>query len=609
MLVLKAPRARWRKHWRSKIFRFESMWLKDERCEEVVSEAWERGKNMGTQNLFTQCMDECRRSLSSWNKNTFGHVGQKISTLQEKLQSLEGRRVGLVDMEEIEETRLELNRMMAVEEDMWHQRSRNCWLKSGDCNTSFFHAKASNRHQRNTILRIRDSEDNWQDDEGEISRIFVEYFENLFTSSQPVVSAELLGALYTKVTDGMNARLLREFQASEVEKALKQMHPMKAPGPDGMAPLFYQHFWPTVNSIVIQTVLDFLNHGAAPPKFHETHIVLIPKTKNPERVTNYRPISLCNVAYKLASKVVANRLKLVLQDIICENQSAFVSERLITDNVLVAHEIMNHINRKKKGKCGEMALKLDMSKAYDRVEWDCLKQIMAKLGFHEDWIRLVMRCVSSVTYAVRINGHACGQIIPTRGLRQGDPLSPYLFLICAEGLSALLHKAVQNKDLRGVAASTRGPRISHLFFANDSLIFGRATVKECTEIQRVLQVYEESSGQQLNRNKTSLFFSHNIANGVRETIKAMFGAQVIKPHESYLGLPSLVGRLQAVRVCDLIDETRKEWKEDLIRQCFLPQDVEAILSIPLSAHGGRDRMIWAATKNGKFTVQSAYKLA
>ena len=117
----------------------------------------------------------------------------------------------------------------------------------------------------------------------------------------------------------MNARLLQEFQASEVEKALKQMHPMKASEPDGMPPLFYQHFWPTVNSIVTRTVLDFLNHGAAPPNFHETHIVLIPKTKNPERVTDYRAFSLCNVAYKLASKVVANRLKLVLQDVICEN--------------------------------------------------------------------------------------------------------------------------------------------------------------------------------------------------------------------------------------------------------------------------------------------------
>ena len=127
---------------------------------------------------------------------------------------------------------------------------------------------------------------------------------------------------------------------------------------------------------------------------------------------------------------------------------------------------------------------------------------MLKLGFHENWVRIVMKCVSPVTYAVRIppgeiNSHVnCGKErhISTRGLRQEDPLSPYLFILCAEGLSALLHKAVQNKSLKGVVASARGPKISHLFFADDSLIFGKAIVQECLEIQRVLQVYEASSG-------------------------------------------------------------------------------------------------------------------
>ena len=171
------------------------------------------------------------------------------------------------------------------------------------------------------------------------------------------------------------------------------------------------------------------------------------------------------------------RMKSILQEIIGENQSVFVAERLITDNVLVAHEMMNHISKKRKGKCGEMAVKLDMSKAYNRVEWDCLQLIMQKLGFHERWISIVMCCVSSVKCAVRINGQPCGRILPTRGLRQGDPLSPYLFLFCAEGLSALLHQASQRKAIKGVAASTRGPRVSHLFFADNSLVFWKSNTE------------------------------------------------------------------------------------------------------------------------------------
>ena len=179
-------------------------------------------------------------------------------------------------------------------------------------------------------------------------------------------------------------------------------------------------------------------------------------------------------------------MKYVLQEIVCENQSAFVAKRLIIDNVLVTHEMMSRISRKKKGRCGEMALKLNMSKAYDRVEWVYLQQIMKRLGFHDEWISIVMKCVTSVTYAVRINGQPCGKIQPTRRLRQGDPLSPYLFLICAEGLSTLLHNAVQQKKLKGVAASVKGPKVSYLFLADDSIIFGHAIKEDAAEIQRLL---------------------------------------------------------------------------------------------------------------------------
>ena len=125
----------------------------------------------------------------------------------------------------------------------------------------------------------------------------------------------------------------------------------------------------------------------------------------------------------------------------------------LTNKVLVAHEMMNHISKKRNSKCGEMAIKLDMSKAYDRVEWEYLKQIMMKLKFHMKWISRVMRCVSSVKYAVRINGQPYDLNQPTQGLRQGDPLSPYLFLICTEGLSALLHQLVHRKAIKGVTAS------------------------------------------------------------------------------------------------------------------------------------------------------------
>ena len=257
------------------------------------------------------------------------------------------------------------------------------------------------------------------------------------------------------------------------------MYPLKALRLDGMPPLFYQHFWPTMGNVVTNTVLDFLNFGVILPNFNETQIVLIPKVNKPQRVTEFRPISLCNVVYKMAAKILANRLKKILPAIISDTQSAFVNGRLIIKNILVAFETMHHINKRKKGKKGEMALKLDMSKYYNRVELVCLDKIMKKLGFHPRWRNLMMQCVSTVTYSIRINVKPKGHISPTRGLRQGDPLSPYLFLLCAKGLSALIKKAVAKGSMEGIFVCKNGPYLSHLFFADDSLIFCKATTGEC----------------------------------------------------------------------------------------------------------------------------------
>jgi hypothetical protein len=154
-----------------------------------------------------------------------------------------------------------------------------------------------------------------------------------------------------------------------------------------------------------------------------------------------------------------------------------------------------------------MAVKLDMSKAYDRAEWS--EPIMRQLGFAEGWISLIMHCVTSVTYSVLVNGAPYGNIIPSRGLRQGDPLSPYLFLLVAEGLSSLLVKAETVGTITRVSFFARGLRLSHLFFADDSPLFCRANFTEWGNLLRILKMYEQASSQKLNSDKTTVFFSKN----------------------------------------------------------------------------------------------------
>jgi hypothetical protein len=209
--------------------------------------------------------------------------------------------------------------------------------------------------------------------------------------------------------------------------------------------------------------------------------------ENPEYITQYRPINLCNVLYKVISKVIAARLKVILDEIIAQVQSAFVPGRLITDNILLAYECLHKIKNKKVGKEGLCAVKLDMHKAYDRVEWVFLERMMIRLGFDMEFVNILMACVRSVKYKIRFNDQETEDFLPSRGLRQGDPLSPYLFLICAEGLSSALAHREEVGGIDGVRVCRNTPSVSHLLFADDSLILMKANLTNAASLNEVLE--------------------------------------------------------------------------------------------------------------------------
>ena len=289
----------------------------------------------------------CAEGLTRWNNSDLRHDARMIKEKRKQLQFLIQADRDESSGEEINAIRKEINEMLDDKEIKWNQRSKIQWLTFGDRNTKYFHYKASQRRKKNEIRGLLDGEGNWCKEKIDIANIVVSYFKELYSTSFPTRAMEVVDLIPRRITREMNEDLIKDFQKEEVIQAIRQMHPRKAPGPDSMSAIFYQKYWDIIGYDVIKNVLNILNFNAPIAELNKTNIALIPKINNPTKICEFRPISLCNVSYKIVSKVLANRLKPFLPSIIFENQSAFVLGRLITDNVLVAFEIMHYLKKKK----------------------------------------------------------------------------------------------------------------------------------------------------------------------------------------------------------------------------------------------------------------------
>ena len=234
--------------------------------------------------------------------------------------------------------------------------------------------------------------------------------------------------------------------------ALGEMGGDKAPGPDSFSIAFFQLCWKVVRLDVMAVFKQFFDEGVFERSLNSSFIVLIPKKASAEDIWDYRPISLIGSVYKLLAKVMAKRLKSVLAGVVSESQNAFVAGRQILDAVLVANESVD--SRLRSGKSGVMC-KLDIEKAYDNVDWSFLLYILERMGFGVKWRRWIYFCVSTVRFSILVNGSPAGFFQSYRGLRQGDPMSPLLFILVMEALSRLLQRGVQSGLLEGACLASK----------------------------------------------------------------------------------------------------------------------------------------------------------
>ncbi|KAG6469541.1 hypothetical protein ZIOFF_070470 [Zingiber officinale] len=540
-------------------FRFQRMWVRHRDFMQTVRLNWcLPSVAQGMQRLQMK-LRRLKEHLKWWNMEVFGNIHDRVLQAEESMAAAEhayDRDPTAQSRTHRSECQAHLFRVLDIEEDFWKQRAAIRWMGEGERNTKFFHSTVQKKRAVSRIFRIWE-EGQCLDQPERIRESGVRYFQELLTGETVDSTAVDTDLIPTLVSTEDNLMLAALPSAEEVKQMVWSMCQDSAAGPDGFSVAFYRACWEIVGEDVLQVVLDFFRGAELPRGMASTTIVLIPKVDSAQRWRDFRPISLCNVSYKIISKLMAQRMASVLGKVISPAQSGFVPGRLISDNILMAQELDHKLNYHIRG--GNLILKLDMAKAYDRVQWGVLFRVMAAFGFSEAVIAFIRRCVTSSWFSVLVNGQLSGFFRSQRGLRQGDPISPFLFILAAELLSRGIEALFAAYP--GMAYATGcDMRVSHLAYADDVVIFLNGSLDCVRRGKEFLDRYEAQSGQAINAEKSSFFPSRCISDRRRQQIAAVTGFGLGERPMLYLGVPIISGNKRTVHFAPLLAKIQRKFQ-------------------------------------------------
>ena len=519
-------------------FRFENMWLKFDGFKDLLRGWWQSLQFSGSYSfVLPSKLKALKGILKVWNKEVFGRVEIKkkeaLSRISYWDEVEKDRELSLTEAEEREKARENYKEWVDLEEVSWRQKSREIWLKEGDRNTGFFHRMANSHRRRNSITSIRINGRNLVK-EAEVKEGLVRAYQSLLSVPTnwrlpfPEIYVNLIGEDHC-------AKLEEMFTEEEILAAVSELNDDKAPGPDGFPLAFWSFSWDFVKEEVMGFFRKFFQNDQFVKSLNATFLVLVPKGRTVVDLKDLRPISLVGSLYKILSKVLANRIKRVMSLVISQSQNSFVEGRQILDAVLIANEAVDSTLR---GKEKGILYKLDIEKAYDHIRWDFLLKMLERMGFGPKWIRWINWCISTATFSVLINGSPSGFFRSSRGLRQGDPLSSYLFVIGMEALSCMLKRAVEGNFISRCRFGGRDGGeivISHLLYADDTIIFCDANTKQLMYLRWTLMWFEAFSGLKINLFKSEIIPLGRVDNV--EVLAAELGCGVGSLPTKYLGLP------------------------------------------------------------------------
>jgi len=345
------------------------------------------------------------------------------------------------------------------------------------------------------------------------------------------------------VTEEDNVMLIDIPSAAEIKRVVFDLNGDAAPCPDGYPSSFYHHYWHVVGSDVVHSTQYFFTNNYIMPNLNSNLIVLVPKVAGADKLDNYRPIALANFQFKVITKILPDRLGPITFRIISTHQRGFIPGKHIHDCILTASEAVNALHKKAYG--GNIALKIDIKKAFDTLNWRFLLHILNRFGFSQVFCDWILNILKSAKISININGKAMGFFNCTRGVRQGDPLSPLLFCIAEEVISRGLETMVREGRLTQMNATKNLYIPSHCLYADDILIFCRGTLSNIKNIMHLFGLYGQYSRQLVNAHK-SKFYSRMLALSISHTIASITGFSHGQLPFMYLGILLFKGKPKAI---------------------------------------------------------------
>ncbi|XP_062093665.1 uncharacterized protein LOC133799682 [Humulus lupulus] len=523
----------------TKPFRYFNMWADHDEFKATVLQSWTKPVTAQGLDRIMVKLRRLRPILRHFNKFVIGDIDHKFQVAKDtynmaQIQLQQDIHSAMFQVEE-QQALSNLVQTSRLYDSYLRQRSKVNWLRLGDDNTTFFHAYLKKRKEVNRITSFLTETGQIIDNYEEVVDHFLSHFRSLLGSR-----SKASGTIHRECFRHGNILsleqqldLIRPFTKKDVKSAMFSIGSIKSPGPDGYGAGFFKALWNEIGDEISYAILSFFQLGKLPQGFNDAMLSLIPKVEHPTKAVEYGPIACCNTLYKCISKLICNRLNVVLPWLIHQNQGAFVKDRILAHNILIFQDILKGYKRKNiSPRC---MMKVDLSKAYDSIDWHCLEDILAAFCIPAQFINWINICLKDSDYSILMNGRVQGCFTGRKGLKQGDPMSPLLFVLVMEYFTRLLIQASQNKEFRFHPRCKKLELVS-LCFADDLVLFCKGTNRSVQIITECFKSFSSVSGLTANVEKSRVYFGGMNAAETKEILKDIRFSEGEFPLK-YLGVP------------------------------------------------------------------------